>query len=99
MVEHIGEPWCWTLEQQHAADVHVCVCALLVQKAGVRRCQPIQVLLRHAQTLPCRRAWPKRNRPMVGPPESPTAGTKLTTWMAATPEKLLLAAPRGYCAG
>ena len=52
VVEHVGERRRWPLEQQHAADVHVRARALLVQEAGVRRCQPIQVLLRHRANPP-----------------------------------------------
>ncbi len=42
------------VEQQQTADVHMRTRALLMQEAGVRRCQPIQMLLGQLRSEPLR---------------------------------------------
>jgi threonine dehydratase len=51
VVQVIGEIRWRALEEQHATDVHVGAAAFLMQEGGVRRGEPIQVLLGHADPV------------------------------------------------
>ncbi len=90
MVEEVGELGWVPLEDQDSADVHVRGRPLLVEERGVGRAEAVQVSLRHGvvsgeRTVPAKGIFPNAR---------PTLRA-----VGSMPEKLLLAAPRGYCAG
>ena len=76
------------LEDQDRADVHVAVRALVRQERGVDRREPVEVGLHGTTTLPAE-GLPV---PCFGVSASPAIQKQ-------GPKRVLLAAPRGYCAG
>ncbi len=90
----------------------MCMCdelPLLVEERGVGGAQSVEVLLGHRSWRGSRDAFTKRLRARAShqtrgclKPRCSRAGPRARSTlaaMAATPDKLLLAAPRGYCAG
>ena len=75
----------WAFDDRQSADVHVRVGSLLVQEGGVDRGEPVEVALCH--------------RALSGIAEAIYNSRLSHGRMSNTVEKLLLAAPRGYCAG
>jgi hypothetical protein len=51
VIDHLLMRGRWSVEQQHAADVHVRAAVLLMQEAGIGGRQPIEVLLCHRDAV------------------------------------------------
>ncbi len=90
MVDVVREVGRGTLEDQDAADVHVRGRPLLMEERGVGRAEAVQVALWHGVG----------SGGEYGDVQPYLPGFRPTLRaVGSMPEKLLLAAPRGYCAG